>query len=727
MKKNCIWKYFIHVFLVLIPGYHLAQKPTTWYNKNGGIWPSALAGGFIAPQFSMFDLTQDGQLELITFDRYSGIIQVWSRAGSTSTYILHTDTSIEWPDVQSWMLIRDFNQDQVPDIFTQGLHGIAVYKGIMQGDKLRFEKVTGSSFIDDSLLFQHQSGSKTNIYHNAADIPVIEDVDGDGDLDILTFELSGSYLYYYENQKNKTGKDFEYILRHNCWGYFAENLFSDEINISKNHPICPPPFSVRHAGSTSCLIDVNHDSLPDLILGDVGSNSLKILINKGSRDQAVIKQVEPFFPNEEDPAILHYFPAAFKLDINQDELDDIVIAVNEYPMTDDEGIWLYTGTGRKEQPFLFQTNQWLTDQYIDLGQYTSPLFIDINGDGVKDLLIGYQEVRGGHPPLNKIAYFEARSEREYQLRALNFKNLDETLRSGFRPYLTSGDVDGDGDTDILIGMSNGDCYLIENKSGNNHEFILGEIKKNWQGLRLLSGATPELFDIDGDGDLDIISGTDNGTIGLYLNTGTHTNAAFDSDLNSAPNVKQLGKIHTVNQNNLIGRSAPRIIIRATDTVLVSGSHGGNIFTYRVNSNDFNSKFDQITPEGWPNKGGGNGRMTVHQNQKKNFHFLMGNISGGLIEKMVPSVPTHPKDNPELSVDLYPNPVQRGDYIQVEVEGLPQITHFELFYPSGTLFRSIPITALDQYQFSTRDWLPGVYFLRIILKDRSSVIRKVIVQ
>src|SRR5690625_5535823 len=89
------------------------------------------------------------------------------------------------------MLIRDFNQDGVPDILTQGLHGIAVYEGYRVGEGIRFRPLTGDSFIDDSLVYTTRANRKTNIYHGPDDIPVIADVDGDGDLDIMTFDPQG--------------------------------------------------------------------------------------------------------------------------------------------------------------------------------------------------------------------------------------------------------------------------------------------------------------------------------------------------------------------------------------------------------------------------------------------------------------------------------------------------------------------------------------------------------
>src|SRR5690625_7687152 len=48
-----------------------------WYNEKGETISGAMSGGCLAPQFSMFDLNEDGRQELIKFDRFSGGIGVW--------------------------------------------------------------------------------------------------------------------------------------------------------------------------------------------------------------------------------------------------------------------------------------------------------------------------------------------------------------------------------------------------------------------------------------------------------------------------------------------------------------------------------------------------------------------------------------------------------------------------------------------------------------------------
>src|SRR5690606_40854822 len=55
---------------------------------------------------------------------------------------------------------------------------------------------------------------------------------------------------------------------------------------------------------------------------------------------------------------------------------------------------------------------WLEQETIDLGQYASPYYMDVNNDGIDDLLVGYQVTDETFHPVNKIAYFEALNRSE---------------------------------------------------------------------------------------------------------------------------------------------------------------------------------------------------------------------------------------------------------------------------------------------------------------------------
>src|SRR5690606_23957781 len=179
---------------------------------------------------------------------------------------------------------------------------------------------------------------------------------------------------------------------------------------------------------------------------------------------------------------------------------------------------------------------------------------------------------------------------------------------------------------FLVGLSDGTSYMIFNRPGPGNRFEPKKIEQDWGGLQMLSGATPELFDMDGDGDLDVIAGFDNGTIGLYINTGNSGQAVFDLNTDYTPHISMLGQIRTVGENSLLGRSAPRILIDGTDTILVSGSHKGDLYAYYVNTRDLNSPFPEVDPGEWPAWIGANGRITLRKVNDQTIHVMAGNIA-----------------------------------------------------------------------------------------------------
>lgn len=682
-----------------------------WYDQEGGILSGAMSGGFLAPQFSMFDLNGNGQSELIVHDRYSGLISVWEYEEGTEYVWVRDKIQIEWPQVNSWMLIRDFNQDGIPDIFTQGFHGIAVYEGYREGAILKFKSLGGDSFIDDSLIFTTSGGRRVNIYHGQDDIPVIADVDGDGDLDIMTFDPQGTYLHYYQNRSTETGKDFDFILKHQCWGNFVESLLGNELVLSGDPEVCPPPFSMRHSGGASAVVDLNQDGLPDLLLGDRDFPFLKALYNEGSADSGFITRIDTF-PFVGEKALLHDFPAPYVLDVNQDGRSDIVAAHNDYPKNDLEGILLYRNTGRPERRFEKVTDQWLQEEILDLGQYTAPLFVHINGDEYPDVLVAYNRTVDDQGPVNRLAYFTAMGERGYQMVTDDFLSDQMSMvKGGYQPGLAAGDIDGDGDMDILITLSDGSCFLLENGSGDPNSFALKNLHSQWQNLKLPSGTSPEFYDIDGDGDLDILAGNDQGTIHLFRNTGTAQNPQFTDNLSHPENVSRIGNIRTTKTGEIIGRSSPRIINLENEIFLATGSRSGKLTLYEMDPSDLTSSWKEV-PSDFPEFSGKNNRIAFSERSNGEIYLLSGNISGGLTDGKSTWIKTSVNQIPSgEKPEIFPNPVLAGQSLQVSWNDLSAGSQIHVYQVDGKIKYHAHVTA--SHTINTAGWLPGMYFLKII--------------
>src|SRR5690554_8086634 len=95
------------------------------------------------------------------------------------------------------MKLVDFNGDGKKDIFTYTLGGIKVYKNISNStDGVQWElyKDPIKSVVNNNLV---------SLYVSSNDIPAYVDVDGDGDIDVLAFNVSFSR----RSEERRVGKE----------------------------------------------------------------------------------------------------------------------------------------------------------------------------------------------------------------------------------------------------------------------------------------------------------------------------------------------------------------------------------------------------------------------------------------------------------------------------------------------------------------------------------------
>ena len=113
-----------------------------------------------------------------------------------------------------------------------------------------------------------------------------------------------------------------------------------------------------------------------------------------------------------------------------------------------------------------------------------------------------------------------------------FKNTNEnpiaTTGTASTAHLT--DWDSDGDYDLIVGTIDGKVYLIPNE-GTPDSYAFGKDK---QIVSVASRAGPCTADWDGDGDLDLIVGAEDGSVSLFKNTGSATSPELASAVRLVP-------------------------------------------------------------------------------------------------------------------------------------------------------------------------------------------------
>ena len=171
--------------------------------------------------------------------------------------------------MSGFLVLADFDRDGKKDLFTSTALGIKAYRNTSSGSQISW--TIAQNFL--------RLEGANNIPANNLDTPLLQDLDGDGDLDLLLFNFAvGDYLEYYRNtsieRKGSSDIDsFAFPIRH--WGGFefcgcgqiSFGLTCDGRSLAS--PTSPlDQARVQHAGGHSLLYrDFTGDGIPDLLMG----------------------------------------------------------------------------------------------------------------------------------------------------------------------------------------------------------------------------------------------------------------------------------------------------------------------------------------------------------------------------------------------------------------------------------------------------------------------------
>jgi hypothetical protein len=512
------------------PLYDRLEAPVT-ENNYQKLFP--WVGGLDSPQFSEADLNNDGINDLVIHDRGGDVFLTFLNNGTPNQvdYLYAPQFEKNFPEsAKQWALLVDYDCDNVPDLFACKPGYVRRYHGYYNANnELSFNYI-------DTLLFQGFNGSWLNLYVAAPDIPAIVDVNGDGDIDVVTFNIAGAFLNYYENlSMENTGTcsgDFRFELRDDCFGSAVEPAFSNVFILD----YCGSPFLteiIGHAGSTIMAFDEDGDGDMELVVGDVSFDNLVRLHNDGNADTAYFLSQDIDYPSYGDPAQVHVFPAAYHVDVDNDGLKDMIVAPNA-PLTSDNynTVWFYKNVGNGVSTIWdFVTDTFLVKDMLDFGEASNPVFFDYNADGKLDLLVSNRvyNLYNGQPldSVSAVAVLENTGtvfNPSFELVTRDYMSLSAMDVNGL--HLTFGDLDGDGDLDMITGQESGIISYFRNTAGAGNPPVFVLDQPNYQGIDVSAYSTPQLVDVDRDGLLDLVIGKANGSLSYYRNTGSALSAQF---------------------------------------------------------------------------------------------------------------------------------------------------------------------------------------------------------
>lgn len=662
-----------------------------------------LAGGLNCPQLSAVDLNNDGRLDLHIFDRV-GNVQLTFLNDGMSYQFSPTFTSY-FPIIQNWMLLRDYNGDGIMDIFAYsdvpGVDGIMVFKGKIENNHIAFERVTFNSWIFNILSIPTSGNARTQLFVSKIDFPAVDDIDCDGDLDILTFNIGGGYVEFYANQSVERGFGRDTLIfeiEDRCWGGFYESGLNVAVDLAPSPNVCfqnvQGEVRPRHAGSTLLTFDGDNDGDKELILGDLSFNNLNFLHNAGTCTDAWMNSQDPLFPAYDVSLDLPLFPAAFYLDLNNDGVKDLAVAPNSTMLSEDlDVVWWYQNIGSNAEPnFELQQKNFLVDEMLDFGSGAAPTFLDYNADGLMDLVVGtygqFKELGSRNSRLLLFANVGTKTLPKFELVDNDFLNMSVFNQNTYNFSPTFGDLDGDGDLDVLVGEEQGRLFYAENTAGADNPVVFGTWQYGFANVDVGIASTPQIIDLNQDGLPDLVIGERNGNLNYFQNIGTASAPQFNADPSLAPNTERLGMVDARTPGLVAGYSAPYFVDFGSNATLLLGTNVGQIERYSDLEANIYGTFVNETETLGNIREGAQAKLAAYDLDDDGFlEMVVGNLRGGLsilkTDLLAPFVSSAHEVQPLANINIFPNPTT--DQLTITSDGAGGTTkQLRIFSLTGQL-------------------------------------------
>jgi hypothetical protein len=721
----------------------------------------AFAGGMNTPQFSPIDLNGDQQLDLYAFDRqtsrsYTFLNTATPTGGRAWQYA--PDYEAFFPaDLDGWVLLRDYDCDGRPDLFTSAAGGnIRVFRNVPAANGR-----PGFVLASSQLLYTGAGLGESNLIIGSYNLPAIQDVNGDGRLDILTFEWSGSSnVELYLNSSPSCG-GLSYASNNTFWGELTACGCTTYATPGVSCRAAAPQQTTHTPGHSALLLDVDGNGGLDLVAGLDNCDQLATLLNGNT------STVTPNFGRASSAqtfaaASVPVFPSAYVLDANFDGHPDVVVAPNMFENTDDLAslrasvrVFENANQAGTAPAYTLAARPFLQGDMLDVSEQATPALADIDGDGLLDMLVGNQADRVSASTASYRAslyyYRNVGTARQAVFRLVTDDYLGLAARglTSLRPAFA--DLNQDGAPDLVYGALNRASgvhtfYFRLNTAAAGQPFSFGTAAEgSLQGADLptLAGDTAGFFDVDNDGFVDLLVGTNepdynspatSASLRYFRNRGTGPVATrfelADADFGQ---VRTAGGERPVNLAPVVadfdGDTQP-------DLLTVDGSGDvhffanlraqrgtGVAFTGRTDL-FFNAQTAQneaarlgagykVHPAAAAADLDGNGRPEL----------LIGTESGGLLTYGTrgQALATRAPARPGLSFSLYPNPTH--DEVTLE---LAQPARVEVLDLTGRRVRTQAVLAGRQ-PLDLRGLAAGLYLVRATAADGRAATRRLAVE
>ena len=424
-------------------------------------------------------------------------------------------------DVGEWFRFVDLDRDGAPDLLAERPYSMIRY---FRNDGGRFVPAADTLFDDRG----------QPIFSDRQNIPNATDIDCDGLQDLFLGQLTGTVTRYEATAPVGASPPPFTLVTTRFEGIEIVNTLG----------------ASAHGANTMVFTDVDGDGDEDLFWGDFFEPGILLIENTGSCAAPNLRGEPVQFPPG-DPVLTSGFNVPAVADIDGDGDYDMLLGVlgGAYNpnRTAADNLYLLENVGGTPDaapaggaagraPSAGRANAGgpgaspsgyviRTRRFldgIDLGAETVVEAGDIDGDGDLDLLVA-AKLDPAALNTSRVVVFENTGDAKRPV----FRLADTLSFAGFYHYAPAlADLDGDGDLDLLLGTWNQGVLAAWNEGGRRTpRWVLADSPL----VRLTRGShtVPAVDDIDGDGDLDLVVGEAAGTLNLYRNVGTPTSPKFE--------------------------------------------------------------------------------------------------------------------------------------------------------------------------------------------------------
>lgn len=478
-------------------------------DSSGREYELAFLGGFNAPRPQLVDADGDGDLDLFV-QEVTGSVSMFERVSEQDGLPRFHFRAAQYDglDIGEWFRFADVDQDGDLDLLAEQPYSYLRY--YRNNSSAQVGQSSAPDFVLAADTLRDTEGRP--IFSDRQNIPQLGDLDCNRRADLLIGRLDGTVARYEAADQPHGVPAFRLVA----------NEFEGIRIVGQQGapgPLVPGAFGPgpsMHGANTMALTDYDGDGDLDLFWGDFFEPGLLLIENAGTCAAPNYRGRPVQFPPG-NPVLTSGYNAPTFGQIAGREME-LVLGVlgGAYNPLRTSADNLYYLRRSPTGNWLLRSRRLLP--VLDIGSESIPTVADFDGDGDLDVLLA-----------NKLDPADLKTSRVYRMENVGSATRPElrvrghlSLPKRYHYAPAMGDMDGDGKLDLLLGEwgPRVGWYRLVGKEVEVVDTALVTISRG-------SNTVPSLGDLDGDGDLDLIIGESSGWLNFYRNDGSRTDPKFE--------------------------------------------------------------------------------------------------------------------------------------------------------------------------------------------------------